>query len=443
MTPSPTSVRSEAARALAPVLQGQASLNTTLPAALAALPAREHPLLQALCYGTLRQGPRLESILRQLLRQPLPAREALTQAALLLGLYQLEEMRIPDHAAVTETVQAVRLLGRPRLTGMVNGVLRNFSRNRKTLLDTAARNPVSQYAHPRWLIDAIRQDWPQDYTGVLAANNRPGPMTLRINHRRTRRETWLARAHQAGIEAQACEAPENAVTLASPADVNTLPGFAEGEVSVQDAAAQWAGHLLDTQPGMRVLDACAAPGGKTGHLLEQASDDTEVIAMDVDQARLARVEHNLQRLGLVAQLICGDLGQPRDWWDGRPFDRILLDAPCSGSGVIRRHPDIKYLRRAGDIPTLAARQHELLASAWSLLSPGGRLLYATCSIFHIENRELIEAFLAGQAEAASLPLPRTLGHACGPGRQILPGEQDMDGFFYALLEKTPQNGGIT
>ncbi len=431
-----TSVRAEAARALAPVLQGQASLNTTLPAALAALPSRDHGLLQALCYGTLRHGPRLQSVLEQLLKRPLPASEAPVHAALLLGIYQINEMRVPDHAAVTETVQAVRLLGRPRLTGMVNGVLRNFSRDSKTLLNRATQDPAGEHAHPRWLIESLQQDWPQEYTQILAANNQPGPMTLRINGRRTTREAWLTRAREAGIEATPAQSPDMAVKLASAMDVNALPGFTEGEVSVQDAAAQWAAHLLVVEPGMRVLDACAAPGGKTGHLLERAPDGTEVLALDADAARLARVEDNLQRLGLPAQLTCGDLAQPQDWWDDRPFDRILLDAPCSGTGVIRRHPDIKYLRRASDIPALAARQAELLAAAWSLLAPGGQLLYATCSIFHAENREIIEAFLAEHSEASSLTLPETLGQACGPGRQILPGEQDMDGFFYALLRRS-------
>ena len=436
MTPPRTSVRAEAARALAPVLQGKASLDATLPTALAALPARDHSLLQALCYGTLRQGPQLETVLGQLLRKPLPARESRTRAALLLGLYQLSEMRVPDHAAVTETVQAVRLLGHSRLTGMVNGVLRNFSRNIQALLDAANRDPVGRYAHPRWLIDAIRQDWPQAHTEILTANNRPGPMTLRINTRRSQREAWLKRAAEADIEALPASTPDTAVNLTSAMDVNALPGFSEGEVSVQDAAAQWAACLLEIEPGMRVLDACAAPGGKTGHLLERAPDNTEVIALDVNQERLARVDQNLRRLGLTAQLVCGDMSRPRDWWDGRLFDRILLDAPCSGSGVIRRHPDIKYLRRASDLPALATRQAELLATAWSLLAPGGQLLYATCSIFHAENHEIIEAFLAEHSEASSLNLPETLGHPCGPGRQILPGEQDMDGFFYTLLRRS-------
>ncbi len=425
-------VRVEAARALAPVLAGRQSLAATLAPAQARVPPHETALLQALCYGVLRYGPTLEAVLAGLMQRPLKAAEVQTRAVLLCGLYQLGFMRVPSHAAVAESVEAVRLLGRPRLTGLVNGVLRSFERDSERLLARAASSPPGRYAHPQWLINMLERDWPQDWTAVLEANNQPPPMTLRVNRRRCARAQWLARAQ---LAADAVAGLEEAVQLHTPQEVEALPGFMEGEVSVQDAGAQWAATLIELAPGMRVLDACSAPGGKTGHLLERAPDGVEVTALDVDAGRQQRVSENLQRLGLSAQVLTGDLAAPDAWWDGQPFQRILLDAPCSATGVIRRHPDIKYLRRADDIPALAERQEALLQSAWNMLAPGGELLYVTCSVLHAENREVVERFLAARPDATVCPLPEAVGRERGPGRQRLPGEQGMDGFFYALLRR--------
>ena len=427
------SVRASAARALGQVLGGGASLSTVLPPALEQTDPRDRGLLQELCHGVCRWHPQLQARLDRLLARPLDPREHVIRALLLVGLYQLQHLRIPEHAAVAETVAAARELHKPWAVGLTNAVLRAALRRRAELAEILETDGVARTAHPPWLLARLQQDWPDDWPATVAANNARPPFTLRVNRGVLDREQYRQRLDSGRI-AEPVAPVETALVLREPADPVTLPGFTEGWVSVQDAAAQLAAPLLDVQPGMCVLDACAAPGGKTGHLLE-CVPDLDLTALDQDAARLERVQENLTRLGLKARLVAGDARQPANWWDGAPYDRILLDAPCSATGVIRRHPDIKLLRRESDIAALAGQQHLLLASLWPLLRPGGRLLYVTCSVLRQENEQVIAGFLTAQPDAEEQPIFASWGRPLSHGRQILPGEAGMDGFYYALLLK--------
>jgi 16S rRNA (cytosine967-C5)-methyltransferase len=405
----------------------------------------DRALIQEMCYGTLRNYHCLALIIDGLLKKPLKAKDGDVQALLLLGLYQLMSMRVPDHAAVSETVAATVALKKPWARGLVNGVLRNFLREGQQLTAKAEAVEEARWAHPQWFIDAVRKAWPDDWQAVLTANNQRPPMTLRVNQSQGDEAAYLAELSAVGIEAKRMLSTPGAIQLGQPVDVAMLPGFGEGRVSVQDAAAQWAAQLLRLEPGQRVLDVCAAPGGKTGHILEMAN--VEMVAVDIDPERLKRIEENLVRLGKTAHLIAGDAGDPSSWWDGSRFDRILLDAPCSATGVIRRHPDIKLLRRAGDIQTLVECQAQILDAMWPLLKPGGMLLYATCSVLPQENADQIAAFVSRQADAQCREIDADWGRRAGFGRQTLPGEGEkdstenhiggMDGFYYACLEKQP------
>lgn len=426
-------VRAVAARLLGQVLgQGQ-SLALVLPPALAQVDPLDRGLLQELGYGVCRWQPMLQALLDRLLERPLDPREPAVRALLLTGLYQLHYLRIPEHAAVAETVTAARQLRKPWAAGLVNAVLRSFLRRRADLLAALETDREARTAHPRWLLGALERDWPDDWPAIVAANNAHPPLTLRVNTRRLSREDYQSRLAEAGWTAEPGAAP-TALTLAEPVEPTLLPGFAEGWISVQDAAAQWAAPLLDLRPGLRVLDACAAPGGKTGHLLECAPD-LDLSALDRDVARLERVRENLARLRLKARLLVGDAERPTEWWDGIAYDRILVDAPCSATGVIRRHPDIKLLRRERDIAALAESQRAMLNSLWPLLRADGRLVYATCSVLRGENEEVVAAFLAAHPDAWDPPIMADWGRVPSHGRQILPGEADMDGFYYAVLVK--------
>ena len=429
------SVRARAAQVVGQVLGEGRSLTTALALALEHAPERERGLLQELCYGVCRWQPRLQVWLDQLLQRPLDPRESTVQALLLIGLYQLEQLRIPAHAAVAETVTAARELHKPWAAGLVNAILRSFLRRRAELAALIDTDPQVRTAHPCWLLERLQQDWPADWPALVAANNARPPFTLRINRLHLDREAYRARLTAAGRAVEPAVGAATALTLAEPVEPAALPGFAEGWVSVQDAAAQWAAPLLAVQPGLRVLDACAAPGGKTGHLLECAPD-LQLTALDQDPARLERVRDNLNRLRLAARLIAGDAQRPANWWDGVPYDRILLDAPCSATGVIRRHPDIKLLRRETDIAALANRQQALLTVLWPLLRPGGCLLYATCSVLDQENAQVIAQFLSTRPDAKEQPVTADWGRPLAQGRQILPGEAGMDGLYYAVLVKS-------
>jgi 16S rRNA (cytosine967-C5)-methyltransferase len=374
-----------------------------------------------------------------LLDRPLKARDSVIESLLAIGLFQLRDTRIPDHAAVSMTVEAARLLRRPKYAGLINAVLRNYLREGLGLGE--AGDDESRFNHPAWFIDALREDWPDDWQQILEANNERAPMWLRVNQKRWSTTDYLARLEVADGAHGLLSGFMQAVRLASPLPVAQLPGFADGDVSVQDAAAQIAAPWLLMHGGLRILDACAAPGGKTGHLLELASPDCALTAIDRDAGRLEGIQENLRRLKLDATVLAADASNPKEWWNGQQFDRILLDAPCSASGVIRRHPDIKLLRREEDIAALASRQAAMLEALWPLLEPSGRLLYVTCSVLAAENDAVVGGFLRRHSDAREdRVLPnyniRDLMVEKTCGFQVLPGSQGLDGFYYACLERT-------
>ncbi len=427
--------RLAAARVVRGVEQG-ASLGSALPAHTDALPPAERARARALAYGVLRHWERLDALRRRLLRKPLKGRDRLIGALLLVGLHELEAGSAPDYAVVDALVRLARRQ-RPWAAGLMNACLRRFQRERAALLDDALTEPAARWGLPDWLLARLQRDWPDDWPAMAAASNRQAPMTLRVDLSRTTREALLERLAAAGVAATPHPQVASALTLAAPTDVTRLPGFAEGLLSVQDAAAQLAAGLLDPQPGERVLDACAAPGGKTVHLLERTAGRLALVAVESDPARVPRLRDNLARSGHAAEVVTADAAAS-GWWEGPAFDRILLDAPCSATGVVRRHPDIKRLRRAADVTALCATQARLLDRCWALLRPGGRLLYATCSVLAEENAAQVARFLARRPDAVVRPIAADWGRPAGQGRQILPGEHDMDGFFYACIEKREQ-----
>ncbi|MCE0781129.1 MULTISPECIES: 16S rRNA (cytosine(967)-C(5))-methyltransferase RsmB [Pseudomonas] len=433
--------RLAAARALAAVLSGKASLNSSLPAQLDKVDERDRGLTQDLAFGTARWQPRLDLLAAQLLQKPFKAADADVQALLLVGLYQLFYTRIPAHAAIGETVGCADKLKKPWAKGLLNAVLRRAQREGEALLAGMERDPVVRTAHPRWLQKALKAFWPEQWEAICAANNAHPPMILRVNRRHHSRDAYLALLADAGIDASACQYSRDGIVLAEACDVRGLPGFAEGWVSVQDEAAQLSADLLELAPGQRVLDACCAPGGKTCHLLEAEAGLAQMVAIDLEAKRLTRVRENLERLQLDAELIACDARDTASWWDGKPFQRILLDAPCSATGVIRRHPDIKLTRQADDIPALATLQGELLDALWPTLEVGGMLLYATCSSLPTENTEVIGAFLARTPGARELDLATEAGLRQPHGRQLLAQEGGHDGFYYAKLIKIAASRG--
>ncbi len=428
-------LRAVAAEILQEVCGGGRSLGAVLQGRCRTLSSADRALVQEMCFGTLRWYPRLQWLLNQLLRKPLKGRDQVVRWLLLLGLYQLLYLRVPPHAAVAETVAATGSLDRTWLKGLVNGVLRNFQRRRQQLLARCAADEEATHAHPQWFIALLREAWPDCWQEILAANNQRPPLALRVNRLVQSREAYLERLALHGLAARPLRHTPVGLLLEQALDVEKLPGFSQGCVSVQDGAGQLAAGLLDLQPAQRVLDACAAPGGKTCHLLETQPALEEVVAVDIDEERLARITENLHRLGLEANLVRGDAADPRQWWDGRPFDRILLDAPCTASGVIRRHPDIKCLRRPGDVASLAQLQGRLLHALWPLLKGGGMLLYATCSVLPEENAQQLQTFVAAHDDAAVQPMAASWGREVAVGRQLLPGEDDMDGFYYGCIRK--------
>lgn len=425
-----------AARVITAVIIQQQSLTAALEEQRGSLSQfGDRALLQELCYGVLRWRWQLEFILRRLVTKPLRKADWDVAALILVGLYQLQHMRVPAHVAVSRTVAATPDLGKGWSRSLLNAVLRRFQRESASLIEGIENSLESHWSHPEWLIEQIRADCPDAWQEVLQASNQRPPMTLRVNQQRIGRDELLARFSDAGVPAVAVPVATNAVILERPANVEALPGFGEGWFSVQDAAAQWAAELLNAEPGQRVLDACAAPGGKTCHILERCPAIGELVAVDDDAQRNELIRENLHRLGLSATVMTADVMNIDAWWDGRLFDRILLDGPCTATGVIRRHPDIKSLRRQEDVPVLVTQQAHMLAKLWPLLRPGGILLYATCSILRDENDRQAAAFLAETKDARELPLPTHVGRERLVGRQILTGDDNMDGFYYARMAK--------
>lgn len=435
---SGASVRAAAAEAIDAVVTSGRSLDDALLAVQARLPASEHALLSVLCFGCLRSWWHLQGWIASLLDRPMKKQDSVINALLAVGLLQLTDTRIPDHAAVSATVEAARLLRRPRHAGLLNAVLRRFMR--ENLQASEPSGDEARYDHPAWIIDRLQQDWPDDWRSILIANNERAPMWLRVNQQRVTTHDYGTRLAAADIAASPKPGWPATLRLEQPVPVAALPGFAEGEVSVQDAAAQIAAPWLLAGIDGRILDACAAPGGKSAHLKELGGSAIDLTCIDKDPERTDSIRQNLARLGLDATISTADASTTSEWFDDKQYNGILLDAPCSASGVIRRHPDIKHLRRPSDIEALASLQRALLDALWPLLAPGGRLLYVTCSVFACENDAVVAAFLDATDDAMEKHMLqnnniRDVMRQKASGYQVLPGTEGLDGFYFACLEK--------
>ena len=423
-----------AAGVLSKVIKDGQSLTVALEGALDTVDdSKDRAFIQALCYGVVRQYHRLDFILQLLLSKPLRNKESDIKMLILMGLYQLRYMRVKSHAAVSETVTAAKKKSWAK--SLINAVLRQYIREQEGLEKQADQQSAAFYSHPQWLIDRINTDWPEQAKDILLANNQQPPMVLRVNLTQNSQQDYLKLLAEQSLHASPVSFCSSAIVLEQPVAVEKLPGFSAGLVSVQDTAAQLAAELLDVRAGQTVLDLCAAPGGKTAAILERQNASVSMWAVDIDESRLKRVEENLLRLNLKAKVLVGDATKPETWAQGQRFDRILVDAPCSALGVIRRHPDIKVLRRESDISALQLTQEQILKEAWELLVPGGILLYATCSILKQENEEQIAAFLKNHSDAVELQITADWGIKTKCGRQVLTGDSGMDGFYYARLVK--------
>lgn len=431
--PRQPNLRADAAWVLYQILEQGQSSRECLASVQQRHSAKDNGWLQEMTMGALRQVPQLQLWLRQLLDTPLKGSNKIVEHLLMLGFYQLAFTRVSAHAAVAETVNAVPMLASQRLKGLANAILRNFQRQQ--LDQHLSDNPIVQSGLPKWLYKGLAEHYSDALPELLTQTNKIAPLWLRVNTSKVSRKAYLTHLQSAGVDFTLSDAHSDAVVLTGRHEVTGLPGFAEGWFAVQDGAAQLAAAYLDAQPDERILDCCAAPGGKTGHLLERQPALAHCLALDFDARRLDRVRENMQRLGHAPAIAQGDAATPDAWWDGQLFDRILLDAPCSATGVIRRHPDIRWLRKKSDIAQLVELQQAILQALWPLLKPGGTLLYATCSILPDENRLQMQRFLQHQPDASLVPL-HSGDTAQHPGRQILPGEQQMDGFYYCRLLKS-------
>lgn len=427
-------IRALAAKCCFAVVDKGRSLSDELPKHQERAEGKDKGLLQEICYGVLRYLPELEYNVQQLMDKPLTGKQRVFHFLILVGVYQIKYTRIPDHAAVSETVAASGVLKNKHLKGLINGVLRNYQRKAEKTVEIPESLPDAiKYNHPGWFIKKIKEGYPNQWQAILEANLERPPMWLRVNQRHHTPKAYSNLLTQADIAFDEIETKSSAIKLSAGIDVNLLPGFSVGHVSIQDAAAQQAALLLDAQPNDNVLDCCAAPGGKTCHIVESQAGLKHITAIDIEENRLVRVSENLERLQLEADVLQGDATQPDTWWNGEYYDRILLDVPCSATGVIRRHPDIKWLRKAADIQALHELQQQILKSIWSLLKPGGTLVYATCSILPEENQDQVRKFLAENNDATHIPITDSQQSI---GWQILPNENSMDGFYYAKLIKT-------
>ncbi|KEY91267.1 ribosomal RNA small subunit methyltransferase B [Candidatus Photodesmus blepharus] len=422
-------IRALSAELLLQVIDKKNLLSQTMRVAKRKIPLKEHPLLQEICYGVLRHLSRLESISSKLINVPLKGKKRIFHYLILVGIYQLRFMRIPLYASVSETVESAKTFGKVDLSGLINAVLRNYLRNQKKLNEISPSSNVEKHNHPSWILKMLQTNYPERWLSVINANNSRAPMWLRVNKKHHTRNEYSRLLRNNNIAHTLHTQAPDAIKLTSPCNVTLIPGFKEGWVSIQDAAAQLSINYLKPQDGELILDCCAAPGGKTTHILEHTKN-TKVVAIDSNPTRLKRLHENLNRLKLKANVICNDARYPNKWWKGNKFDRILLDLPCSSTGIIRRHPDIKWLRQVSDISAFAKLQREIMDVMWKQLKPGGTMVYATCSIVPQENELQVEAFL-DRVEDVIL----TNYESNGYGRQILPGEEDMDGFYYAVLKK--------
>ncbi|WP_076417385.1 16S rRNA (cytosine(967)-C(5))-methyltransferase RsmB [Colwellia sp. UCD-KL20] len=433
----PANIRALAAKCTYAVIDQGRSLGDELPKQIAKIDIKNKGLLQEICYGVLRYLPELENEVQQLIEKPLKGKQRVFHFLMLVGVYQLKYMRIPDHAAVSETVEAANALKNRYLGGLVNGVLRNYQRKaeKKLTNTTQAELPAPiKYNHPGWFIKKIQAAYPDQWQSILIANQERPPMWLRVNQQHNSTESYLKQLNNTNIAFEYIDPKSQAIKLNQAVSVEKLPGFSQGHVSIQDGAAQQAAILLDCKEADNVLDCCAAPGGKTCHMLERVPNLANMTAIDIDENRLVRVNENLARLQLKAKVITGDAAS-KDWWNGNLYDKILLDAPCSGTGVIRRHPDIKWLRKANDIEKLTELQAQILKNIWSLLKPGGTLLYATCSILPEENNLQVQRFIENNNDVEHISIT---DNDTNVGWQILPNEHSMDGFYYAKLVKKEQ-----
>ena len=426
--------RTIAARVIYSVAHDGVNLDDAFEKHLKHAEASSHGFIKAMCFGVMRFYPRLLFFLSKLLDKPVRNKEKIIECLLLAGIFETYYMQTPSHAGVSETVKAGLELKKNWAKGLINAVLRNALREQETLQQLVNDNEGARAAHPKWLLKRLKQNWPSEINAIIDANNVAGPFSLRVNLQKTTREDYLTQLKEKDIAVTACTHSPAGLQCDAAVDVNELPGFTEGLISVQDQAAQLAANLLAPQSCERILDACAAPGGKTAHLLETCAD-LNVTAIDISESRLGKVSENMQRLGLKAEIKQGDAQDPDSWWDKKPFDKILLDAPCSATGVIRRHPDIKLLRRPEDIENLVQTQAQMLSALWPLLKTGGMLLYSTCSILAEENDQQIQQFIQKNKNAKEHIISANWGHKRQHGRQILPGEDGMDGFYYTLIYK--------
>jgi 16S rRNA (cytosine967-C5)-methyltransferase len=401
---------------------------------------RDRGLASEIVNGVLRWRWQLEFFTSKLLAKALKKKDIEVQLILLMALYELKDCRAPDYAIINDAVELSRKAGKKWASGLVNAVLRRFTREKDELVDSM-KDGQAIYSHPRWILEKIKADWPKNWTQILDANNQRPVFWLRVNQRQYHPQDYKKLLAKNDIEAEISafsnSSAGSALKLSKGLDVRTLPGFADGAVSVQDVGAQLTATLLNISSNKRVLDLCAAPGGKTCHLLEHYGDIEKIVAVELEESRMARVSENLQRLKLEsrAELIVADASEYLEWWDGRKFDRILIDAPCSASGVIRRHPDIKTLRRESDIAPLTELQAKILRAAWQMLEQGGELLYVTCSVFKDENQNQIQKFLSEHTDASEIKIDAGWGETCEHGRQLFPGEFDADGFYFCRLKK--------
>ncbi|MEN7342712.1 MAG: 16S rRNA (cytosine(967)-C(5))-methyltransferase RsmB [Pseudomonadota bacterium] len=438
---SSAAVRATAAIVIDAVRRHGRSLDVALDKGRLELDVKDQALLAELSYGTLRHYRSLEWLLGRLLSKPMPKKESRAEALLLLALYEQWQMRTPSHAAVSEAVNAMRMLKRPALARLANAILRRFGREKMALLAALSDQSVAvTTSHPDWLVSRIQNDWPEYAQHILEANNERAPMWLRVNQHRGAKDAYQQRLAAAGIQATPHDAAPDALMLDKPVGVDALPGFSSGDVSVQDLSPQRVVALCQVRSGMRVLDACCAPGGKTAHLLESVGGEADLVAVELDENRMVRVAETLARLNLPAKLVVGNAAKPADWWDGELFDVVLVDAPCTATGVIRRHPDIKSLRRAKDVPNLASRQLEMLNELAALVRPGGCLVYATCSVLKAENHEVVAEFIRQNevfSPANELRIDNNNGLMAvdSLGYQCFPANDGGDGFFLSRLEK--------